>query len=154
MTDDVKARALELFRGGHNCSQAVFAAHAPGLGLDEATAVRLATGFGVGMARGGVCGAVSGAVMALGLFGGGGGRDGAQAKAATYACVREFYRDFQALHGSLACRELIGLNPSTPEGLATANAECRFQTICLPLVRDAATIAQRLMTRAAGAACV
>ena len=68
--------------------------------------------------------------------------------------MREFYRAFQALHGSLACRELIGLDPSTPEGLATANAECRFRTVCLPLVRDAAAIAQDLMTRAAGAACV
>ena len=145
--------AAGYFASGYNCSQSVLMAFARPLGLDAAMAVRLATGFGLGMARGGTCGAVSGAVMALGLFGGGGGKDGAQAKATTYACVREFYRAFQALHGSLACRELIGLDPSTPEGLATANTECRFQTICLPLVRDAAAIAQRLMTRAAGAAC-
>ena len=153
MSECVEA-AAGYFASGYNCSQSVLMAFCGPLGLDAATAVRLATGFGVGMARGGSCGAVSGAVMALGLFGGGGGRDGAQAKAATYACVREFYRAFQALHGSLACRELIGLDPSTPEGLATANAECRFRTVCLPLVRDAAAIAQDLMTRAAGAACV
>ena len=144
--------ALGHFAAGYNCGQSVLMALCGPLGLEAATAARLATGFGVGMARGDVCGALSGAVMALGLYGGGGGRDGAAAKAATYARAREFCDLFQELHGGLACRDLIGLDPSTPEGLEQARRERRFHSVCLPLVRDAVTIVQKIMDKDAGGA--
>ncbi len=145
---DVATIAAGHFKAGYNCSQSVLLALCGRFGLDEGLAVRLATGFGVGMGRGGACGAVSGAVMALGLFGGGGGPDGAAAKAATYGRAREFYRLFGDRHGSLVCRELIGLDPSTPEGLLQANREGRFQSVCLPLVRTAAAIVAEVMADA------
>lgn len=146
---DVSTVAVGHFAAGYNCSQSVLMALCGRYGLDEATAVRLATGFGVGMGRGGACGAVSGAVMALGLFGGGGGPDGAAARAATYDRAREFYRCFIDRHGSLICRDLIGLDPSTPDGLKQARREGRFHSVCIDLVRDAAGIAADIMSAAA-----
>jgi C_GCAxxG_C_C family probable redox protein len=145
---DVSAVAAKHFAAGYNCAQSVLKALAGHYGLDEETAVRLATGFGVGMARGGICGAVSGAVMVLGLAGGGGGPNGANAKVATYSRARDFYSRFTDRHGSCICRELIGLDPSTPEGLEQARREKRFQAICLGLVRDAATLAQAVIEAA------
>ncbi len=145
---DVAARAARLFAGSYNCCQAVLLAFCVPLGLGEETAARLGTGFGLGMARGGTCGAVSGAVLVLGLCGGGGGPTGAAAKAATYARARFFYDRFSERHGSLVCRDLIGLDPTTPEGLERAGREGRFHSICLPLVRDAAALARDI---AAGA---
>lgn len=142
---DVATVAAGYFKAGYNCSQSVLMALCGRFGLDDCLAVRLATGFGVGMGRGEACGAVSGAVMALGLFGGGGGPDGAAAKAATYARVQEFQRRFSDRHGSLRCRDLIGLDPSTPEGLGQARREGRFQSVCLPLVRTAAAIVAEVM---------
>ncbi|MHC1789428.1 C-GCAxxG-C-C family protein [Solidesulfovibrio sp.] len=144
MPQDIAAIAAEHFAGGCNCAQAVLTTLAEDFGLDAPTAVRLATGFGLGMARGGTCGAVSGAVMVLGLAGGGGGPDGAAAKAATYLRTREFYDRFIERHGSLACRDLIGLDPSTPEGLEQARREQRFQTICTRLVGDAAALVREM----------
>ncbi len=141
----VSAVAATHFANGYNCAQAVLMALAGRFGLDTATAARLATGFGVGMGRGGTCGAVSGAVMALGLAGGGGGPDGAAAKAATYARARDFYARFMDRHGALICRDLIGLDPSTPEGLAQARQEGRFQTICSRLVADAAALVAAML---------
>ena len=79
---DLAGKAGEHFAVGCNCAQAVLRCFAEQYGLDADTALRLATGFGVGMGRGGACGAVSGAVMVLGLAGGGGGPGGAAAKAA------------------------------------------------------------------------
>ncbi|EFL50524.1 C_GCAxxG_C_C family protein [Solidesulfovibrio fructosivorans JJ]] len=137
--------AVAHFSSGYNCSQSVLMALCAPYGLDTDAAARLATGFGVGMYRGATCGAVSGAMLALGLFGGGGGPDGAAAKAATYDRIEEFYARFRRLHGSLVCRELIGLDPSTPEGLERARREGRFQTLCLSLVRDAAEIAAAII---------
>jgi C_GCAxxG_C_C family probable redox protein len=145
MTDDmnrqtVAARAESLFAGGHNCAQAVLGALAPRLGLDRDTAVRLATGFGIGLSMGETCGAVSGAVMALGLAHGGGGPEGTEAKLATYALAGEFLEAFARDHGSVRCRELIGCDPSTPEGLRLAKAEDRFAAVCAPLVAHAVAL--------------
>lgn len=61
------AVAPELFRKGCSCSQAVLAAHAEGLGLPEGIALRIAAPFESGMGAGATCGAVTGALMVLGL---------------------------------------------------------------------------------------
>ncbi|MFU2209270.1 C-GCAxxG-C-C family protein [Solidesulfovibrio sp. C21] len=140
MSDATQA-AVTHFTSGYNCSQSVLMALCAPYGLDTDTAARLATGFGVGMYRGATCGAVSGAMLALGLFGGGGGADNAASKAATYDRIEDFYTRFRKLHGSLVCRELIGLDPSTPEGLERARREGRFKTLCMSFVRDATAIA-------------
>ncbi len=58
--------AYENFLKGYNCTQAVTAAFAEELGLDEKTAARLSGGFGGGMGRlREVCGTFSGIVMVL-----------------------------------------------------------------------------------------
>ncbi len=137
--------ALTLFADGHNCAQAVFAALAPRFGLDRDAAVRLATGFGVGQSMGETCGAVSGAVMALGLAYGGGGPDKSPEKKATYALAGRFFEAFRAAHGSVCCRELIGCDPSTPEGYAMAARDNLFVSVCVPLVVDAATIVEAML---------
>ena len=145
MEQESSAIAVEHFASGCNCSQAVLASFAQRLGLDTPTAIRLATGFGVGMARGGACGAVTGAVMVLGLAGGGGGPGGAAAKTATYARVKEFYDQFIDRHGSIICRDLLGLDPSTPQGLEQARREQRFQTVCSRFVADAAALVETML---------
>lgn len=61
-------RARELFLEGCNCAQAVFLAFAEDK-LDRETALKIASGFGGGMAgMRDVCGAVSGMFMAYGLL--------------------------------------------------------------------------------------
>ena len=53
----------------YNCAQATVVPFVEAAGLDEETAMRFAAGFGGGMKRASVCGAVTGGLMALGLFG-------------------------------------------------------------------------------------
>ena len=68
-------RAVELFKSGFNCSQAVFAAFSEKIGMDEQTALRVSAGLGGGVGRRReVCGAVSGAAMLAGMVYG--ARDG------------------------------------------------------------------------------
>lgn len=65
-----KAQALRNDTTTHyNCAQAVLMAFAPDAGLPDETAAKLAANFGAGMKNGGVCGAITGGLMALGLFG-------------------------------------------------------------------------------------
>ncbi|HER44515.1 MAG TPA: C_GCAxxG_C_C family protein, partial [Candidatus Eisenbacteria bacterium] len=98
-------RAERLFRGPCNCCQAVIGAMAPGLGLAEGTAVRLGTAFGGGMGRmGGVCGAVTGAFLALGMTYGD-PEAGDESKERVYRLVAAFVEEFRRLHGSIYCRD-------------------------------------------------
>ena len=59
--------AVKLFNSGYVCSQAVFAAFSPKLGLEKNQALKIGACFGSGMRKGEVCGACTGALMALGL---------------------------------------------------------------------------------------
>jgi len=65
-----KAQALRDCSEKHyNCAQAVFMAFADKASLDLDTADKIASNFGAGMKTGSVCGAVTGGLMVLGLFG-------------------------------------------------------------------------------------
>ena len=135
--------AVIVFSQSFNCSQAVFSAFAPQFGLDEKTALRLASPFGGGVARRGeVCGAVTGALLALGLAR---GADKPAGKEEIYRLSQEFMRRFEEKHGTLLCRGLIDCDISTPAGYQSATEKRVFTTICPILVRDAAEIAQALL---------
>ncbi len=137
--------AVKRFDEGYSCSQAVFSACAPGFGVDDETALKIASAFGGGIGRRGeVCGAVTGALMALGLAAG--HADNAEAsKTATYALVDEFLRRFGAAHGTITCRALIGQAIDTPGGLQAARDAGVFRTICPGLVADAASIVATML---------
>ncbi|MBN1954823.1 MAG: C_GCAxxG_C_C family protein [Anaerolineae bacterium] len=139
-------QAWETFQGPYNCTQSVFAAFAPGLGLEREAALRVASGLGggVGCLGSEVCGAVSGAVLAIGLSRAYLPEDRA-AREATYALVREFARRFRVLHGHLRCRDLLGLDIGTPEGRQAALDSGLHDILCPRLVRDAAAIVEELL---------
>lgn len=60
--------AVEKFLSGYNCAQAVLYSFCDDLSLDKDAALKLACGFGAGMARKQeVCGAITGGIIALGL---------------------------------------------------------------------------------------
>ncbi|MBN2388187.1 MAG: C_GCAxxG_C_C family protein [Anaerolineales bacterium] len=131
-------RATALFEQGFNCAQAVFAACTIDSGLDEATALKIASPFGGGVARqGDVCGAVTGALMALGLRAGSSAVDD---KEKAVHIAQEFIRRFKARHGTILCREILGYDLSTPKGQSDARASGLFQTACPLAVRTAAEI--------------
>jgi C_GCAxxG_C_C family probable redox protein len=139
--------AVERFAKGFSCSQAVFSAFSPALGLPADTALRIASAFGGGIGRRGeVCGAVTGALMALGLATGHADND-ETSKAATYELVDKFLRRFQAAHKSVTCRTLIGHSMDTSEGLERAREAGVFKTICPHLVADAAEIVASILER-------
>lgn len=96
------------FLSGCNCAQAVFTAFGDLTGLDEATAMKIASSFGGGMGRlREVCGAVSGMFMALGLLYGEDHRPEHEQKVAHYQRVQELAARFKEQHGSIVCRELL-----------------------------------------------
>ncbi len=108
---DHSKKAVELFKSGYNCSQAVFGAFAEDLGLDMDTALKISSSFGGGMGRmREVCGALTGAFMVLGMLNGGYDAKDNKAKAEHYRKIQELSEEFRKQNGSIICRELLGLS--------------------------------------------
>jgi len=103
------------------------------LGIESPAVPRIATPFGGGIAgMGSVCGAVVGAVMAIGLKRG--REEPEQPRGQAYGPAQQFYRRFQQEMGSTTCRELTGIDLSTPEGLKQLYSSDVPQRVCLPAV--------------------
>lgn len=133
--------AVSRFMGGYNCAQAVSSVFAADLGVPEEVILRAATGFGGGMGHtGGACGAVSGAVLVLGLSFGSTGPAEKEAKDETYALVREFVTRFTIRNGAVSCTGLLGCDLSTDDGLAQAREQNLARTTCPRYIRDVVEI--------------
>lgn len=138
--------AAAFFESGFNCSQAVLMAFAKEFGLDAVTAAKIASGFGGGMGRmAGICGAVTGAYMVLGLKHGAASAHDKAAKENGYRLVREFAARFQARNGSATCLDLLGCDISTAPGLEEAKTKGVFVTVCPKMVRDAVEILEEII---------
>jgi len=147
-------RAESLFREGFSCSQAVFMAFAPGLGLEERQAALVASAFGGGMARQGwTCGALTGALMALGLHGGHTAAADSATKDALYGRVQALVARFEERHGAAACRQLTGVNMLDPTERQAASDRGVFTTLCPQLVRTAATLVTEELAAQRKGAC-
>lgn len=140
-------QALEHFRSGFNCAQAVLVPFAGDHGIDENHCLRAACAFGGGMARQQMtCGAVTGALMALGLHFGMGKGDPSEKKLLTYDKTREFFRIFRERHGSTDCLTLLdGLRMDDPADQKRIEERDLHRVTCDKLVADAVQIAESLM---------
>lgn len=130
-------KAGELFKTGLNCSQSVFCAFAPELGMGGETAqkVSCALGGGVGRMRE-TCGAVTGAALVIGMKTG-------PDKTAAYARMQEFCAAFKKEFGSLVCRELLaGVNATAGGAPEERTAEYYRKRPCAEMVATAAAILQ------------
>ena len=148
MTEDTINKAVTSFESGFNCSQSVFVAYAPLYGLDADIALRIGQPFGGGMGRSGeVCGAVSGALMALGLAEGNTDPENNEAKARVYTRASDFLKRFEARQETVLCRELLGVDIGTEDGLQFAREQDLFHQQCPAFVRAAAEILQEMLSK-------
>ena len=130
-----------------SCCTGVLATYSPELGIEK----DLAAGLGRGMAGGigglgHVCGAVSGAVMVIGLKTT--DEDNINDMAAgmkTMETVREFVSKFEEKHSTIMCRELIGCDISTPEGMQAAMQSNAYAD-CPKFVGTAVTILDKIFS--------
>ena len=124
---------------GYNCSQSVFLTFCEELGLNPKIGLKLSGGLGAGFSRRGeVCGAVSGAIMALGLHEGFYDPADAEGKEAFVKKVRAFMNEFEAKHGSIICRELLNFDINPEGNYQRAVDEGIFAGVCRDVIGDAA----------------
>jgi C_GCAxxG_C_C family probable redox protein len=129
--------AVAYFAEGFSCAQSVCAAYVPLFGMERDMALRAAGAFGGGMGRSGqTCGAVTGAIIVIGLKYGKTRADDNATREKGYALAAEFIRRFEAHHGALTCPALLGCHTGTPEGRALAHEKQLYTTVCADLVWD------------------
>ena len=134
--------AMANFMKGYNCSQSVVLAFADMLPVNESDLLKMASSFGGGMGRlREVCGSVSGMFIVIGLLYGYDGPETGPVKAEHYKRVQELAHRFEEKHGSIVCRELLGLNVKreapTPEA---RTKEYYKKRPCPEIIGDAAEI--------------
>lgn len=114
--------------------------------MDREIALKIACPFGAGIARlAETCGAVTGAIMVIGLKHGRSKIEDIESKEKTYGLVREFVGKFCEKNGSIVCKELLGCDIGTTEGMKIANEKKLFITHCPKLVRDASEILEEIL---------
>ncbi len=91
------------------------------------------------------CGAVTGAFMVIGLKHGKTREDDDEARERTYALVQEFAERFRARNKSIICRELLGHDLGTPEGMQAVTEKKLFQTFCPGLIRHASEMLDEML---------
>ena len=138
-------KAQMYFSNNFNCSQAVFTTFATEMGMDEEMALKIATQFGGGARKGEMCGAVSGALMVLGLkYGHCHAADGGE-KANAYRIAEDFMNRFIKKNGTVVCRELLKYDLSKPEDMEKIKELNLFKTICPEMIRCATEIVEEIM---------
>ena len=137
--------AVACFKKGTNCTQALLSTYGRRYGLDPEIALRVSGAFGSGMGMGETCGAVTGALMVIGLKHSKVAGSRLLSRDRTEDAAREFVERFKALQGTVLCRELLGCDVTTPEGLKRAKQERHFKKRCPALVKNAAEILEELL---------
>lgn len=139
--------AKHYFEQKFHCSQAVLAAFAEELGLSEEQALKLGGCFGGGMCKGEVCGACTGALMALGLKYGQSDVNDVDSKVKTNEIAVQFLDMFKEENGSYICNELLGCDIASVDGKQYALDNNLFVEFCPKMVESATIIVEKLLSK-------
>jgi len=140
-------QAEAIFHEGFNCSQAVFGTFSEDMGISREQALKIACGFGSGLSQtGDLCGAVTGAVMVIGLKYGKSEAEDYASTAKTYKLTGQFIEEFRKINGSVNCTELVGYNLSNEKELQQARDSGVFRSICPKMVKNAVEVLEMLLS--------
>lgn len=145
------ARARSLFlddAGVHGCAETSYLALAEAFGLTEVVSSAPAMALNGGVAYGGgICGAISGAALAVGLLAERRIADHQAAKRVARGLIAEAMDRFAERHGAVDCRDLIGMDLRAPGQHDAFMASDRWRVGCMAQIEgvlaDLAPLADR-----------
>ncbi len=139
-------RATEHMAQGLVCSESVLLAVCEEfeIEVDEKVIPKIAYAFAGGVGNtGAVCGAVAGAIMAIGLI-----KERGETMEEMFSILglaAEFRKRFEAEKETINCRELTGIDLTTPEGIEQLMGSDVPQTVCFPAVATAYRLVVELL---------
>ena len=133
----------EMSSRGCNCAQIVFSYFAEKNGLDINKALKITSAFGGGMGKGDVCGAITGAYMAIGLIYGNDLEN--SDRSILKQKIKEFDLEFQKISVERRCEDILGVNVGDKEKVMEfAKKNPDFKAICPKLVINSINIIEKL----------
>ena len=140
-------KAMEIMKQGHGCSESVLLAVSQEFGIESEVIPKIASCFAGGIGNtGSVCGAVTGAVMAIGLIAEEGNSMDDYLK--RLSLVQEFRRRFEEEMKTINCHELTGADLTTPEGIDEFMKSDIPEKFCFPAVGTAFDIVMDILKKA------
>jgi C_GCAxxG_C_C family probable redox protein len=142
---NTRKSAEDSFASGLYCAESVVLALAKAQGIESDLLPKVATAFCSGMSRTcGTCGAVTGAIMGMGLALG-------RSKAGdsvepSYTATQNLIREFEHEFGASECHVLLGCDLNTPEGQEIFREE-GLGAQCTKFTGKAAEIAARIISQ-------
>ena len=134
---------------GWLCSEAVLQALAEALNVSSELIPRIATGFAAGIGRSGeVCGAVSGAILGLGLKYGRNNLEETPPGRRPHWFATELIQAIKERHGAVTCAGVLGLDLKDPGDLETYYRLDHWDTPCRELIVETTALAWDLLQRA------
>jgi C_GCAxxG_C_C family probable redox protein len=138
--------AAGYMKDGYNCAQAVIKTYAGDVGMNAEEAVKMASALGGGIgSTGHICGAVSGAALIIGMKFGSTDNTVKHSRAKAYQKAKEMLEKFAAQNKSVLCKELLGYDISTDEGLKQARESGVMAQKCPLFVSSAAKILESII---------
>lgn len=134
---------------GYNCAQSVLASFAKDFGISDDSAKRISSCFGGGMRMGATCGALSGALMVLGLAEGFDTNNPKQKKRVEELSII-LTKKWKALLGSSDCRDIIGVDVTDPIARQQARDQGIFDRLCPICITTGVELAEELLLFAKG----
>lgn len=148
VASEVRKSAEESFASGLYCAESVLLALAKSQGFDNEFLPKMASGFCGGMARTcGTCGAVTGAIMGMGLTLG--RSQAGESVQPVYLATQRLIAEFEQEFGSRECHVLLECDLGTPEGQTTFR-EKKLGERCAKYTGKAAEIAANILAEAHG----
>jgi len=139
-------KAARYFEDHYNCAESVILAGQELLGANRRIPFSVGTTLGAGIARQGMmCGAITGALILVGLAH---GRSSPQEKdmyERAMVTAGEILERFRREHGSLACRELVGLDLNDPSERQRFNDDPERRERCKSFVKTAARLLEQTL---------
>ena len=144
------ALAHQYHKQGYSCAQSVAGAFADLTGWEPEQLFAAAGSFGggVGGSHEELCGAISGAVMTLGLLTPADPADPAGSKKRSVALSKELQKRFSEKFGALRCRELLQ-NKFTPDDTTPAAKAMGLTGHCDIMIVTAVEIVEELLAERA-----
>ena len=140
--------AMEYFKNGYNCSQALVMTFQDLIPVEPNLLLKMSSSFGGGMGRlREVCGAVTGMFMVAGFLYGFDGPESTGEKAEHYGRIQELAHRFEEEHGSIICREMLGLSARRDTPVPEERTKEYYKKRpCVEIVGDAAEILEKYIS--------
>lgn len=140
-----REKIKELFAQGIDCSQVVAGTFAEKMQMSEEEARKMSACFGGGMMCGETCGAVTGALMVIGMVYGHSQEGDMDQKNIMMGKVAEFKERYAKKRSSTMCRDLLGHDLSQEGELEKVLEEGLMFSLCPGVVEDVLDILEEIL---------